>query len=352
MANIASIANRFGLNEESRAVSWLPPFHDMGLVGGILTPLATGVPVRLLAPETVLLTPLSWLKAVRDFRAGVSGGPNFAYDLCVRRAASPDSLEGLDLSGWEVAFNGAERVQADTLRRFAATFAPAGFEPSAFFPCYGLAEATLMVTAGRYVPPARSANNSDAPVPCGPPVPGVDLRVVDFDRTPAREVETGEEGELWVAGECVTDGYWSGDDDELFGELDGRRYLRTGDLGRLESGGLVVTGRIKDLLVHRGSPTTPRTSSRQRARSSVHGWGRRRLPDGGPRGFPQRDGRGGARIGAVGTKRQRPSGCRTLPCCRPRAVRAGPGRGSDGGPPVETSHVQRQGTHVGAGIIR
>ncbi len=246
-ANTAAIAERFGLTGESKGLTWLPPFHDMGLVGGLLTPVVAGIPVRVLAPQDFLKSPLWWLHQISQSGATASGGPNFAFDLCVRRVRSPGQLDGLDLSGWQVAFNGGERVRAGTLAEFARTFAPAGFRSQAFLPCYGLAEATLIVSAGRWSGHDRDAHE---PVGCGTPVTGQQVRIVDPAGPTA--AADGEEGEIWIRGAQITDGYLSGDPDGLFGELDGVRYLRTGDLGRLRNGELTVTGRIKDVIVFRG----------------------------------------------------------------------------------------------------
>ncbi len=154
-ANVAAIADVFGLTASSRGLTWLPPFHDMGLVGGLLTPVAAGIPVRILPPSDFLKSPLSWLRQITESGATVSGAPNFAYELCVRRVRSPEHLDGLDLSRWQVAFNGGETVRVRTLAEFAETFAQAGFRPQAFLPCYGLAEATLIVSAGHWSGPAR-----------------------------------------------------------------------------------------------------------------------------------------------------------------------------------------------------
>jgi acyl-CoA synthetase (AMP-forming)/AMP-acid ligase II/acyl carrier protein len=245
-ANTAAIVDRFGLDATSRALTWLPPYHDMGLVGGILTPLVAGIPVRLMRPADFLKAPLSWLRQITESGATASGGPNFAYDLCVRRAHRDDALDGLDLSRWRVAFNGAETVRRSTLTAFADRFAPVGFDPRAFLPCYGLAEATLIVSAGRWA----DAPDSGGRIGCGTPVAGQHVLVVDAERGAA--CEDGREGEIWIAGPHVTPGYLSGDASELFGELDGERYLRTGDLGYLRGGALVPTGRTKDVIVYRG----------------------------------------------------------------------------------------------------
>jgi acyl-CoA synthetase (AMP-forming)/AMP-acid ligase II/acyl carrier protein len=249
-ANVAAIADRFELTEASRALVWLPPFHDMGLIGGLLTPVAAGIPVRIMQPGDFLKSPLWWLRQITDSGATASGGPDFAYALCVRRAQGrgDDALTGLDLSRWRVAFNGGESVRRRTLAEFTATFAPVGFRPEAFLPCYGLAEATLMVTAGRW---RATDGAAGAPVSCGTPVPGQRVNLVDPERLVP--VDDGDEGEIWVAGEHVTAGYLSGrDQDDLFGDLDGARYLRTGDLGYRRDGELFVTGRVKDVIIVRG----------------------------------------------------------------------------------------------------
>ncbi len=246
-ANTTAIAQTFGLSDESKGLNWLPPFHDMGLVGGLLTPVMAGIPVRVLAPQDFLKSPLWWLHQISRSGATVSGGPNFAFDLCVRRVRSPEQLDGLDLSGWQVAFNGGERVRATTLDRFSRTFAPAGFRAESFLPCYGLAEATLMVSAGHWSGPA---GDTHVEVGCGRPVAGQQVRVVDPSGPTC--CPDGSEGEIWVSGTQVTDGYLTGDAGDLFGELDGVRHLRTGDLGRMDAGELTITGRVKDVLVLRG----------------------------------------------------------------------------------------------------
>ncbi len=249
-ANVAAISDRFGLTDASRALVWLPPFHDMGLIGGLLTPIAAGIPVRIMPPGDFLKSPLWWLRQITESGATHSGGPDFAYALCVRRAQArgEDALAGLNLSRWRVAFNGGESVRRRTLAEFSATFAPAGFRPESFLPCYGLAEATLMVSAGRW---RATDGAAGAPVSCGTPVPGQRIALVDPERLVP--VDDGDEGEIWVAGEHVTPGYLSGrDQEDLFGDLDGERYLRTGDLGYRAGGELFVTGRVKDIIIVRG----------------------------------------------------------------------------------------------------
>ncbi|MFE9257353.1 AMP-binding protein [Streptomyces sp. NPDC006879] len=245
-ANTRAIAEAFGLDSASRGLTWLPPYHDMGLIGGLLAPLSSGIPVRVVPPEDFLKSPLSWLRQVTEQRITVTGGPNFAYDLCVRRAHNDAALEGLDLSSWRVAFSGGEAVKQQTMTAFAERFAPVGFDPKAFVPCYGLAEATLIVSAGHW-----SGPTPDGTVSCGTPVTGQHVTVVDPDLgVPSAG---GQEGEIWIAGRHITPGYWSADGSDLFGELDGETFLRTGDLGRLKDGELTVTGRAKDVIVFRGA---------------------------------------------------------------------------------------------------
>jgi acyl-CoA synthetase (AMP-forming)/AMP-acid ligase II len=153
MANLARIAEGFGTSDTDICVSWLPLYHDMGLIGGILQPLYAGIDTTLLAPATFLQRPFSWLQALSGTKATISGGPNFAYELCAARVTD-EQLSQLDLSHWEVAFNGAEPVRAATLDRFARRFARCGFRREAFYPCYGMAESTLLVSGGRRTHPS------------------------------------------------------------------------------------------------------------------------------------------------------------------------------------------------------
>jgi acyl-CoA synthetase (AMP-forming)/AMP-acid ligase II len=250
VANIKGIIELFELDRASRGVLWLPPYHDMGLIGGILTPLYLGMSIRLMSPVQFLKNPMSWINQINAVGATVSGGPNFAYDLVVRQCRD-GSLAGLDVSSWRVAFNGAEPVRRATLERFAATLRPAGFDPAAFLPCYGLAEASLLVTGAHWCSRAEPHNR----VSCGPPVAGNRLAIVGADTGLA--LPEGEEGEIWVHGPGVSAGYWAGPgqpvDAHGLREMDGRVYLRTGDLGLLRRGELVVTGRRADVLVRHGT---------------------------------------------------------------------------------------------------
>ncbi|MCL8014925.1 fatty acyl-AMP ligase [Streptomyces sp. AS02] len=239
-------------------VSWLPVYHDMGLIAPVLDTLHLGTTATLLSPLHFLQRPERWLTAISRFRPHTSGGPNFAYELCLKHA-TPELVESLDLGDWRVAFNGAEPVRAATLRRFAETFAPAGFRRESLYPCYGLAEATLMVSGGHPdEAPVLAATTAHGPaadtaaVGVGRPGPGLTVVVAD----PERHVELaeGETGEIWVAGASVARGYWRNvmDTRETFrATVTGHegRFLRTGDLGFLRDGELFVTGRLKDVIV-------------------------------------------------------------------------------------------------------
>ena len=162
--NSGLIQQLFHTTSDSRALVWLPPYHDMGLIGGLLQPLYGGFPVTLMSPLHFLEQPMRWLRAIDRFSATASGGPNFAYELCARKCR-PDQAEQLDLSSWRVAFNGAEPIRPETLERFAATFAPSGFRPDAFLPCYGLAEATLIVSGRGGRRADEQARRTDAAEP-------------------------------------------------------------------------------------------------------------------------------------------------------------------------------------------
>ncbi|WP_404791146.1 condensation domain-containing protein [Altericista sp. CCNU0014] len=288
MHNAAVTYQVMAHSAESRFISWLPMYHDMGLIGGILQPLYGGFPCTLMAPATFLQSPYRWLKAISDYRGTTSGAPNFAYELCVQKVTS-DQLETLDLSSWTVAFNGAEPIRSQTLERFAEKFAPCGFRAEAFYPCYGMAEATLMVTGGEQhmlpftktiakaelevneVVEVGTEDRCDRPdaravlVSCGQTMPGQQVIVV---RPEARQPCPPQEvGEVWVTGPSVGQGYWQRPDEsaETFratlanGE---GAFLRTGDLGFLQDGELFITGRLKDLIIIRGRNLYPQDIER------------------------------------------------------------------------------------------
>lgn len=286
MANLEAIRHGFRIGWQAPDVTtpqcgvfWLPFFHDMGLIGGILTPLYVGGCSVLMSPRSFLLRPLKWLRAISDYRAVVSGAPNFAYQLCVDRI-SPEQTDGLDLSRWARAFCGAEPIQPRTLSDFANRFASSGFSESAFCPCYGLAEATLLVAGGHgpaepkvltvrreslrrgkaEVHPEGRGREFQKLVSCGVAAQRTELRVVDPHRR--REVGESEIGEIWLRGAGVTGGYWNREEEsrEWFdAELLGRGcgFLRTGDLGFIHQGELYVTGRRKDVIIVRGKNHFP-----------------------------------------------------------------------------------------------
>lgn len=258
LANASSIQRAMRHDRNSVGAGWLPMYHDMGLMGTTLQPLYVGFPVVLQSPLDVLAKPARWLRTVSKYRATTTGGPTFGYDLCSRRISEAER-QGLDLSCWKVAFVGAEHVAASILERFATTYAPYGFRKESFLPCYGLAEATLMVTgdASTGAKVFTSEPNEKVPSPlvgCGPTVSGVEIAIVDVNKG----VPTDGVGEIWVRGENVAKGYWQRPDAslEVFGatlpgDSDGP-FLRTGDLGIWRKQQLLVVGRLKDLIVVRG----------------------------------------------------------------------------------------------------
>jgi acyl-CoA synthetase (AMP-forming)/AMP-acid ligase II len=278
-ANERMIRLAFGHDADSTVVGWAPFFHDQGLIGNVLQPLFVGATSILMSPLTFARWPLSWLAAISKYRAHSSGGPNFAFDACVARVAARAArghVPELDLSSWRVAFNGAEPIRPDTLDRFAKTFAPFGFRADALYPCYGLAEATLLVTGSRkgrgarttsadpaelgrerYVPAVggRAQLLAGSGVVAAPGEPDSGVRIV-HPATGAPAV-AGTVGEIWVTGPHVAQGYWGqpeATEATFHGRLpgDSRRYLRTGDLGFVADGELYVVGRRKDLVIIRG----------------------------------------------------------------------------------------------------
>ncbi len=267
--------------ESQRGLMWSPTYHDMGLVQGVLLPVYVRQrPLVVMSPIAFLQRPMRWLEMLTSYRATYSGGPNFAFDLCVDKGKAEDR-KALDLSSWEVAFCSAEPVRKKTMDRFVAAFSPHGFNAKAFRPAYGLAEATLVATLAKrsQVPVTRSwladelergialpATESEMGVRdlvgCGTPISGVELRIANPHtrrECPAREV-----GEIWLAGPGIAKGYWKKPVEseqllkaQLFG-CEGRQFLRTGDLGFVDiDGELFVTGRLKDMLVVRGRNIYP-----------------------------------------------------------------------------------------------
>lgn len=271
MANQQMIKAGFGHDSASTVVGWLPLYHDMGLIGNVMQPLYIGAPAILMAPMAFLERPLRWLQAISKYRAHTSGGPNFAYDLCVRKIGKEDKA-ALDLSSWQLAFNGSEPVQAATLERFAQAFAACGFRREAFYPCYGLAEATLLVSgaAKSDAPTVKAFNQSrlQESIACSKPAPGgAYRRLVGCGGSLAEHAirishpETGADcasghiGEIQVSGPSVARGYWQNAEATaatFAADDNGIAWLRTGDLGFFDNGELFVSGRIKDLIIVRG----------------------------------------------------------------------------------------------------
>lgn len=281
--NSARIGRMFEVSKSDITVNWLPMYHNLGLIGCILQPFFVSVTSYLMSPQTFLQNPLIWLQAITHYKATISGAPNFAFDLCVHRIP-PEKREGLDLSSWELAFSGGEPVRPETLDRFAAAFGPYGFRRKAFYPCYGLAESTLMVTGGkRFSGPtlyhvektaleknqvrAAAENASDA-VPligCGGSL--VDHRLVIVDPETQTALPEDQVGEIWLQGPSISPGYWNHPEETAatFQSYlsDGQGpFMRTGDLGFLHNGECFITGRLKDLIIIHGRNLYPQDIER------------------------------------------------------------------------------------------
>lgn len=282
--NLRAIQKRLETSAKSHAVIWLPPYHDMGLIGGILEPGFSGTSATLMSPLAFLQRPVRWLRAITRFQATASCSPNFAYDLCVRKV-TPEQRATLNLRSWEVAFNGAEPINATTLKRFTEYFEPCGFRPETFCPCYGLAEATLMVSGGlaearpvthsfrmsagekhRAVTDTAGRKGTLTLVGCGHTLENQDIAIVDPDsrvRCLPRTV-----GEIWVSGPSVARGYWhqTAETNHAFhariADTGEGPFLRTGDLGFLADGELFVTGRLKELIIVDGMNHYPQDIER------------------------------------------------------------------------------------------
>lgn len=298
--NLGASAALAGHDRDSIGVSWLPVNHDMGLIDGVLQPAFTGFPVWLMAPASFLQRPSRWLRAISRLRATHSGAPNFAYDLCTRRIDESERAS-LDLSTWDIAYNGSEPVRGGTLDAFHRAFAPCGFRWESFRPAYGLAESTLLVASGQagedpicfradaaLLAKGRAARCGDAShavslIACGQPAPGLRIEIVDpIKRTRAAG---GEIGEIWVAGPSVAAGYWNrpAESSETFaarlvGSADSNSdcpFLRTGDLGVIRQHQLFVTGRLKDVLIVRGLKHYPQDVelTAERAHPALRGGG-------------------------------------------------------------------------------
>ena len=277
--NDQMIKRAFGHTEGTIGVGWLPLFHDMGLIGHVLQPLYLGIPCFLMSPLDFLSKPFLWLQAISRYKATTSGGPNFAYDLCIRKI-TPEQRASLDLSSWEVAFTGAEPVRAETLEKFAETFKTCGFRREAFYPCYGMAETTLFITGGlkttfpvihqvsgraleqnQIVDSTDKDSNIRKIVSCGQT--WLDMNIVIVDRESLTRCQGDHVGEIWVAGSSVAQGYWSRplETEQTFSaylaDTKEGPFLRTGDLGFIRDNELFVTGRLKDVIIIRGQNYYP-----------------------------------------------------------------------------------------------
>ena len=273
MANSVTINHCFQNERKHTAVSWLPPYHDLGLIGCIVQPMYVGLSMYLMAPVTFLQRPYRWLQAISRYRGVTNGGPNFAYDLCVDRITR-EQKANLDLSCWELAFSGAEPVRAETINRFSEYFRDCGFRTAAFYPSYGMAESTLLITAGdKHQKPVTAsfdtqkleenlavatsnAENRTTLVSSGRNLPG--QRLVIVNPQTLTKCSNGEIGEIWAKSDSIAQGYWGLDQlttasfNAVLADTQESGWLRTGDLGFLQAGELFVTGRLKDLIIIRG----------------------------------------------------------------------------------------------------
>ena len=282
--NLNTIFNWFGLKRDCYAASWLPPYHDMGLIGGILQPLFAGIPCALISPLHFLQNPFIWLETISKYKATASGGPNFAYDYCVKKI-SEEQKEKLDLSCWKVAFNGAEPIHIDTLNRFVKAFSSCGFNRNAIYPCYGLAENTLFATGMRRGDgfntlnvSAQALRNNQVILLSAEPSPDkytlvssgwIKEGISIVNPNSLKACEQDEVGEVWLSSNSVAHGYW--DKSELTEEIFkvsikkdacGEQYLRTGDLGFIHNGQLYITGRLKDVIIIHGRNYYPQDIER------------------------------------------------------------------------------------------
>ena len=273
MHNLKAISEKFELVPGDSGMVWLPPYHDMGLIGGILVPAYNGFSVVLMSPYTFLQRPYRWLQALTKYRVTCTGAPNFAFDLCAERISEKHRAD-LDLSSVRLAFCGAEPIRAGAVDRFFDNFEPSGFSPKAFYACYGLAEASLMVSGVKAGAGATvlhvdgdeldkngqvilKGEEGRAFVSCGTAPSGHKIEIVDPKTH--EKCREGRVGEIWFSGPSVAQGYWKLPEESerifqatIYGDPRKETYLRTGDLGFLQKGELFVTGRLKDLLIIRG----------------------------------------------------------------------------------------------------
>ncbi|OUL18939.1 AMP-dependent synthetase [Nostoc sp. T09] len=266
-------------SSSSKFVTWLPVYHDMGLIGGVLQPLYGGFPCIMMPPAAFLQRPYRWLETISRYKGTTSGAPNFAYELCIEKI-TPEQRSTLDLSSWSVAFNGAEPIRQKTLEKFAHTFAECGFRPEAFYPCYGMAEATLMVSGSiksalvtslsiqksvlernHVIDAVANEDNSITLVGCGRVVPQQQIVIANPETLTC--CDRDEVGEIWVTGPSIGHGYWNRPEETeqtfhaYLQDTKEGPFLRTGDLGFLHNGELFITGRAKDLIIIRGRNLYP-----------------------------------------------------------------------------------------------
>ncbi|MFE4038988.1 fatty acyl-AMP ligase [Priestia sp. YIM B13489] len=266
-------------NEDTVMLGWLPMYHDMGLIGNILQPLYLGAKCVFMSPMDFLQKPFRWLSAISKYKATISGGPNFAYDLCLKKITDEQKVQ-LDLSSWEVAFNGAEPVRYETIQKFAQAFKDCGFKLNQFFPCYGMAEATLFITGNeKLTKPVskgfckesllenkaieRPINSEDSVklIGCGMTWLNQKVEIVNTDSL--SKCASNEIGEIWVKGDSIAKGYFGRKQETNYAfnnivkDTNENGFLRTGDLGFFHEGQLFVTGRLKDFIVLRGKNHYP-----------------------------------------------------------------------------------------------
>lgn len=290
MADMARMQDAWGLSPSSTMVTWLPAFHDLGLIFGLLQTLFTGCPVVQMAPNSFLQRPASWLEAISRFRGTHTAAPSFAYDLCCRRIP-PEQREGLDLSSLVMAMNAAEPIDPRVMQNFIDAFGPHGFGDTTFAPAYGLAESTLAVTASPVAVAPRlftldAAALEDGRIAldgavvrrttiAGSGTPLADVTIAIVDPETGRRQPADRVGEIWLGGPTIARGYWRRPDESaatfgvrIAGEDDPTKYLRTGDLGAMIDGELCVTGRIKDLIILSGANHYPQDI--ERAAQAAH----------------------------------------------------------------------------------
>ncbi|MDB9490476.1 fatty acyl-AMP ligase [Dolichospermum circinale CS-534/05] len=269
--NSASIQKAFELTKKSVSVTWLPSFHDMGLIDGIIQPLYTGFLGVILPPESFLQRPILWLQAITKYRATHSGSPNLGYELCVEKI-SLEEQKNLDLSSWVSAYSGAEPIRRRTLENFITKFQSSGFQSQYFYPCYGMAEATLMITGGHIEDEPVYLNvqsellenkivlkadverdNYQQMVGCGHTWLDTEIRIVDPET--CTQCADNQVGEIWVSGSSIAQGYWHQPEKTIetfqakLVDMGERNFLRTGDLGFIQNGELFITGRMKDVII-------------------------------------------------------------------------------------------------------